>query len=105
MRNKLMNFEDTMALGFRESHVGTRMLRYAVNFAASERTRDSHAWNMMITKNIYPAVAKEFGSTPQRVERNIRAAVKAAGIQATNGEIVAQLSAKVLEERGRESED
>lgn len=105
MRNRLMNYEDTMKLGMRESHVGTRMLRYAVNFAASERTRDSHAWNMMITKNVYPEVAKHFGSTPERVERNIRSAVKAAGINATNGELVAQLSAKLLEERGRGSED
>lgn len=105
MRNGLMNYEDTLNLGMRESHVGTRMLRYAVNFAANERTKDSYAWNMMITKNVYPAVAREFGSTPQRVERNIRSAVKAAGINATNAELVAQLTEKVIEERGRGSED
>lgn len=56
-------------LGFREITSGTDMLRYAVK-----------AWEpgMQLTKELYPMIAKEFGTTPMRVERNMRHAIETA---------------------------
>lgn len=56
-------------LGFREVNSGTDMLRYAVK-----------VWEpgMMVSKELYPMVAKEFGSTPSRVERAMRGAIECA---------------------------
>lgn len=56
-------------LGFREITTGTAMLRYAVDY-----------WEpgMAMTKELYPRVAKEFGSTPERVERCMRHAIETA---------------------------
>lgn len=56
-------------LGFREVTCGTDMLRYAVE-----------VWSpgMAISKELYPMVAKKFGSTPSRVERAMRHAIESA---------------------------
>ena len=56
-------------LGFREVTSGTAMLRYAVK-----------VWEpgMQLTKELYPMIAKEFGTTPMRVERNMRHAIETA---------------------------
>ena len=56
-------------MGFREITSGTAMLRYAVEH-----------WEpgMVMTKELYPRVAKEFGSTPERVERAMRHAIETA---------------------------
>ena len=56
-------------LGLREITSGTDMLRYAVGY-----------WEpgMSLTKELYPRVAKEFGSTPDRVERAMRHAIETA---------------------------
>lgn len=92
----MIDYRVTLGMGFRESHAGTKMLRYAANYAA-EQQRRSYAWQMMVTKNIYPEVARTFGSTPSRVERNIRAAIQAARIPGTNAEVIAQLAEKAME--------
>lgn len=56
-------------LGFREVNSGTDMLRYAVK-----------VWEpgMMMSKELYPMVAKQFGSTVSRVERSMRHAIECA---------------------------
>lgn len=54
-------------LGFRENLTGTHMIRRAVPL-----------WRpgCRITKDIYPEVAKQCGSTASRVERGIRHAIE-----------------------------
>ena len=61
--------KDLLLLGFRESVVGTNMLRVAVM-----------EWEpgMSITKDLYPIVARKCGSTPSRVERAMRHAITTA---------------------------
>ena len=56
-------------LGFREVTTGTEMIRFAVKH-----------WRprMMMTKELYPMIAAEFGTTPARVERNMRHAIETA---------------------------
>lgn len=61
--------EKMLWLGFREVTSGTAMLRYAVGHWAP---------GMSLTKDLYPRVAKEFGSTPMRVERSMRHAIETA---------------------------
>lgn len=53
-----------LALGHDDYNRGTAMLREAV------KVYDDGA--RMMTKEVYPAVAKRYGTTPSRVERNIR---------------------------------
>lgn len=70
---KVINMEklnkDMLLLGFRESILGTNMLRVAVM-----------EWEpgMSITKELYPIVANKCGSTPSRVERAMRHAITTA---------------------------
>jgi two-component system response regulator (stage 0 sporulation protein A) len=56
-------------MGFRENISGTPLLREAVQM-----------WRpgMGITKELYPALAKRFASTPTRVERSMRHAITTA---------------------------
>lgn len=56
-------------LGFRENISGTDMLRYAVGY-----------WEpgMSMTKELYPRVAKAFGTTSSRAERCMRHAIESA---------------------------
>lgn len=56
-------------MGFRDNLQGTAMLREAVQL-----------WElgMPITKELYPMIAKKFGSTPSRVERCMRHAIESA---------------------------
>lgn len=56
-------------LGFREVTIGTGMLRVAI-----EQWRPG----MWMTKELYPAIARQFGSTPSRVERAMRHAIETA---------------------------
>ncbi len=58
-----------LRLGFRENILGTAMLREAVQI-----------WEpgMGITKELYPILAKKFGSTATRVERAMRHAITTA---------------------------
>ena len=99
----MIEYRHTLGMGMSERHIGTKMLRYAANFAAEQQSANSWAWQMMVTKNVYPEVARAFGSTSSRVERNIRAAVKAAGINESNGELIARLAEMAKE--GERDED
>ena len=56
-------------LGFRESIIGTEMLRVAIK-----------EWEpgMSLTKELYPIVARKCASTPSRVERAMRHAIATA---------------------------
>lgn len=63
VRNKML------WMGFRDNIVGTAMVRQAIKL-----------WEpgSSVTKEIYPAIAKQFGTTASRVERNIRHAIESA---------------------------
>ncbi len=62
-----MKIEQKMAeMGFSEQLSGTAMLRVGV--ALYER-------GAMLTKEVYPAIARACDSTPQRVERSMRHAI------------------------------
>ena len=58
-------------LGYAESTPGTQYLRYAAELAATQ-TR------AMMTKDIYPAVAKRYGISPAAAERAMRTATEKA---------------------------
>ena len=58
-------------LGYAESTVGTRYIRQAVEIAANL----AHA---MMTKDIYPEIAKMNGVTPNAAERAMRTATEKA---------------------------
>ena len=66
---KVMRIMDK--LGFAESTIGTRYIREAVKIAAGM----THA---MMTKDIYPGVAKMYGITTCAAERCMRTAVEKA---------------------------
>lgn len=85
------------ALGFAERHAGTACIREAAAYAAAHP-------GAKVTKEIYPALARAAGTTPQAVERNIRHAVRSAWRDAprewydfcgprrpTNSEVIARL--------------
>ena len=55
-------------LGFAESTIGTRYIRRAVEICAEQP-------RAMMTKDVYPQIAKEFGAAPHNVERAIRVAI------------------------------
>lgn len=59
------------ALGFAERHAGTACIRQAAAYAAAQP-------GAKLTKEIYPAIARAAGTTPQAVERNMRHAVQSA---------------------------
>lgn len=58
-------------LGFAESTIGTKYIREAVEAAANID-------RIMMTKNIYPAIAAAHGEPPTAVERAIRTAIQKA---------------------------
>lgn len=58
-------------LGFAESTIGTKYIREAVEIAADLD-------RVMMTKHIYPAIAKAHGEAPMAVERAIRTAISKA---------------------------
>lgn len=53
-------------LGFKETNLGTAMIRYAVTY---------YEPGMSLTKELYPRVGKEFGTTAERAERDMRHAL------------------------------
>lgn len=67
--DKKMVDQKMLAMGFRENISGTPMLRRAIEL-----------WEpgMMWSKELYPTLAKEFGTTAQRVERACRHAIASA---------------------------
>ena len=79
-------------MGFREITSGTSMLRYAVGY-----------WEpgMSMTNELYPRVAKEFGSTPGRVERAMRHAIETAWDRGDPGTINACFGYSTSPEKGK----
>lgn len=79
-------------MGFREITSGTAMLRYAVG-----------CWEpgMTMTKELYPRVAKEFGSTPQRVERAMRHAIETAWDRGDIGTIISCFGSSTSPGKGK----
>lgn len=79
-------------LGFREITKGTEMLRYAVGY-----------WEpgMSITKELYPQIAKEFGSTVIRVERAMRHAIETAWDRGDPGTINSCFGYSTSPEKGK----
>lgn len=79
-------------MGFREITSGTAMLRYAVDY-----------WEpgMSVTNELYPRVAKEFGSTPGRVERAMRHAIETAWDRGNPGTINACFGYSTSPEKGK----
>ena len=68
-RQKLIKTMD--GLGYRESLKGTDFIRQAAVIMATDR-------QAMMTKDVYPAIARAAGTSPARVERAMRAATGAA---------------------------
>ena len=66
--NKILD-EILLDLGHRENLNGTEFIRHAVAI---------YKPGMAITKELYPAIAKAAGSTPQRVERSMRHSIETA---------------------------
>lgn len=64
-RQKLIKTMD--GLGYRESLKGTDFIRQAAVIMAADR-------RAMMTKDVYPAIARAAGISPARVERAMRAA-------------------------------
>lgn len=71
MDNKLNISSIMKELGIPASLLGYRYLQYAIDVAVSDISYvDS------ITKRLYPSIAKQFGTTPARVERACRHAIE-----------------------------
>lgn len=68
-RQKLIKTMD--GLGYLESLKGTEFIRQAAGIMAADR-------QAMMTKDVYPAIARAAGTSPARVERAMRAATGAA---------------------------
>ncbi|MBE6950777.1 MAG: hypothetical protein E7451_05505 [Ruminococcaceae bacterium] len=79
-------------MGFRDNIAGTPMLREAIKM-----------WEpgMSVTKEIYPAVAKLFGSTASRVERNMRHAIESAWDRGDYYSIESVFGGSISEEKGK----
>lgn len=99
----MIDYKDTLAMGFSESHRGTKMLRYAANYAAEQQNK--YGWEMRVTKNIYPEVAFAFRTKASRVERNIRHAIQAAGYDLNNSEMIARMAAMSREKGAKRDEN
>lgn len=102
MINEQKMDETLMELGYTDNILGTRYLRTAVQLYEA-------ASNPMMTKYIYPAIAKVHATSPARVERAIRHANARAcarieeealrrfygtgvGRTPTNGEVIARMA-------------
>lgn len=90
--DKALLEQKMVSLGFREITSGTAMLRCAVGY-----------WEpgMVITKELYPRVAKEFGSTPGRVERAMRHAIETAWDRGDLGTINSCFGYSINPEKGK----
>ena len=65
--------EKLIQLGITPNYIGFYQVLYALELARREPDA-----LLLVTKRLYPAVAKEFGTTWKAVERNIRFAVSMA---------------------------
>lgn len=74
--------------GYNPKRVGTWYLAAAIEHTA--RTGRP----MAMTKEIYPEVAKEYGTTSVAVERGIRSVIRDAEPMQTNSEVVRRMAAE-----------
>lgn len=87
------DFENKLVwLGFREITSGTDMLRYAVK-----------VWEpgMAVSKELYPMIAKQFNSTPSRVERAMRHAIECAWERGDPGTIDSCFGYTISADKGK----
>lgn len=71
MIDKQKLYKTMDGLGYRESLKGTDFIRQAAVIMAADR-------QAMMTKDVYPAIARAAGTSPARVERAMRTATDAA---------------------------
>jgi len=84
-------------LGVTANYTGYYYVTYAIELAATD---PSHL--VLVTKDLYPAVAARFSSTPSRVERNIRHTADVAW--QTNPHLLQKLAGHPLTQRPRASQ-
>ena len=79
-------------MGFRENLMGTPMLRAAIMM-----------WEpgISVTKELYPAIAKQFGTTPTRVERDMRHAIESAWERGDLFTIESVFGGSILQSKGK----
>lgn len=79
-------------MGFRDNIAGTAMLLQAIKL-----------WEPgdNITKDIYPAIAKQFGTTPSRVERNMRHAIETAWDRGDQYSIESVFGGSISQNKGK----
>lgn len=78
------------ARGLSYKHSGSWYLTDAVAMIAEEGRP------LMLTKEVYPAIASEGGMNWKQVERNVRTALEAAKIDMEAGEFIRELAAEVV---------
>lgn len=79
-------------LGITSNYIGFRQTLYAVALVQQEPNL-----LFLVTKELYPAVAKEYGTTWKAVERNIRSVITMAW--ARNPDLIRSLAGYDMEEK------
>ncbi|MBQ6890596.1 MAG: hypothetical protein IJN53_06250 [Oscillospiraceae bacterium] len=79
-------FEELMRRGYSTKVSGTWYLK-----TAAEMTRDAGR-PLMLTKEVYPAIARLMKTTPTAVERSMRTSIGKAEPGRTNTEVVRELA-------------
>ncbi len=75
----MLRIRDTAEMGFRESQVGAKMFRCAVNYVAGKPENE----NVKLGCDVYSHVAEELHTTVCCVEKAIRTAIRTAGFTMT----------------------
>lgn len=90
-----MNVRDReiMKLGLKEKHRGTRYIRDAVDYVANHPYPNTIA----LTKELYPAVAKQNGTNWKNVEHSMRYALYCAGYTESVASAVYNILARMRE--------
>lgn len=70
------NYKGAISSLLKELGISANLCGYIYIRRAIELVIDNNGIMQQITKTLYPAIAKEYGSTPSRVERAIRHAVE-----------------------------
>lgn len=76
--------------GLSYAYSGSWYLTEAVCMVAEERRP------LMVTKEVYPIIAQANYTTAGAVERNIRSALKAAGVRKKNSEYMREVAMEVM---------
>lgn len=93
MRDVKENIEQVLyRLGITANYAGFRYTQYAVKLVMEDR-----AYLLLVTKQLYPAVAEHFSGTAGSVERNLRQA--AALAWRNNPKLLAEMAGHPLSKR------